>query len=136
MISRITPAFIDRVAADEVFVFGSNLAGVHGAGAARDAILMGARFGLGEGISGRTYAIPTKPADLSRSLPLSRIRPYVERFTVFARTNPKFKFLVTPIGCGLAGYHPKDISPLFREAAKLENVWLPESFWAIIGGSP
>lgn len=97
-----------------IFVFGSNLAGRHGAGAARHALLHhGAIYGQGEGLQGSSYAIPTKD-HLIKTLPLDAIQKNVERFLEFARNNPHYEFLVTPIGCGLAGYKFHQIGPMFR----------------------
>lgn len=99
-----------------IFVFGSNLAGIHGAGAARSALAMfGAVWGVGVGLQGRSYAIPTKDERI-QTLPLNRIRPYVDQFLEFARAHPEMNFQVTRIGCGLAGYTDSDIAPMFKEA--------------------
>ena len=97
----------------EVFVFGSNLAGVHGAGAAKQAVKYGARSGHGVGLHGLTYAIPTKDHDI-KTLPLDKIEPYVERFKKFTLQYPQAKFFVTRVGCGLAGYKDSQMAPLFR----------------------
>jgi hypothetical protein len=108
------------------FVFGSNLAGKHGKGAAKDALLYwGAKYGVGFGLTGNSYAIPTKGHDLD-VLPIGEIESRVERFIGFAAANPKITFLVTAIGCGLAGYSPKDIAPMFKNAPR--NCVLPEEF--------
>ena len=128
---KYTPPVIASLLPNEVFVFGSNLAGIHGAGAAKDAcIRFGARWGVGVGLSGQSYAIPTKNANLE-TLPLGDIAVFVEEFLGFASRNSKLTFLVTPIGCGLAGYEPKDIAPLFLDGSRgpTENVVLPESFY-------
>jgi hypothetical protein len=109
-----------------VFVFGSNLAGRHGKGAALEAITnWGAIYGQGEGLQGNSYAIPTKDTQL---LPLAlwHIKNSVDKFKEFARLNPQLKFIVTPIGCGLAGYSPDDIAPMFTGAP--ENCVLPPVF--------
>lgn len=111
---------------NEIFVFGSNQAGRHGKGAARDAIKFGAEYGNGEGIQGRTYAIPTKDKNL-RVLPLSSIMKNVSKFKNFAAQNPDLKFLVTEIGCGEAGYSPSQIAPMFKNLLS-DNVFLPRSF--------
>jgi hypothetical protein len=109
-----------------IFVFGSNLAGVHGAGAARDARLYwGARVGVGLGLQGQSYAIPTKD-DCIITLPLDRIEGYVKDFNGFATANPDLSFLVTAIGCGLAGYRPDQIAPMFSNSPK--NCILPDEF--------
>lgn len=111
---------------DEIFVFGSNLAGIHGAGAAKTAHeLFRARKGRGFGPTGQCYAIPTKDSDLS-VLPLSEIKQYVEAFLMYAEDQQNLTFLVTEIGCGLAGYRPKQIAPMFFGCT--ENVILPRSF--------
>lgn len=100
----------------EVFVFGSNLAGRHGKGAALHALRnWGAIYGQGVGLQGDSYAIPTKNAFL-HTLPLYEIEEFVDEFIRFARTKPDWKFLLTPIGCGLAGYKREQIRPLFKNA--------------------
>lgn len=109
-----------------IFVFGSNLAGRHGAGAALDAFrYYGAIRGQGYGLQGKSFAIPTKDADL-RSLPLREIQKYVMRFLLFARSHPDISFDVTRIGCGLGGYHETEIAPLFRDAPT--NCLLPHGW--------
>lgn len=124
---RITPQWIDSLKENEVFVFGSNLAGMHGGGAARAARLhFGAVMGQGVGLQGQSYAIPTMQGGTQT------IQPYVDDFIAFARQHPEKQFLVTPIGCGIAGFDPEDIAPLFREAKKIKNISLPESFWEVI----
>ena len=129
MLDRITPDNITEVADNEVFVFGSNTVGRHGKGAAKTAMKWGAKYGQGEGLMGRTYGIPTKGHDMRVSLQLKNIEMYVVRFGHFADLNPRLTFLVTEIGCGLAGFKPKDIAPMFTRAAELPNVHLPASFW-------
>ena len=109
-----------------VFVFGSNLAGRHGRGAALDAKLKhGAVYGVGEGLSGQSYAIPTKDERL-RTRPLPAIRESVERFMKFAADHPEMTFQVTRVGCGLAGYRDEDIAPMFAGAPG--NCLLPEGW--------
>ena len=99
----------------DIFVFGSNLAGRHGAGAALFALReRGAMYGLGVGLHGHSYAIPTKDMNV-RTLPLDKIADYVAMFLDFARLHPKLIFEVTPIGCGLAGYKRSEIEPLFED---------------------
>lgn len=128
---RVTPECITRLEPNEIFVFGSNLAGRHGRGAARDAhTKFGATYGIGDGPTGRCYAIPTKDEDL-RILPLDSIVHYVQQFLRHAKETPEKHFLVTPIGCGLASYTPADIAPLFGSKIPA-NVSLPASFWAHI----
>ena len=97
-----------------VFVFGSNLAGRHGAGAAAYARQdYEALYGQGEGLQGSSYAIPTKNKKL-QTLTLPEIKKYVDNFITFAENNPEIQFVVTPIGCGLAGYNAEQIAPMFR----------------------
>lgn len=106
-----------------VFVFGSNLAGRHGKGAALDARLKhGAQLGVGEGRTGDAYAIPTKDAQL-RTRPLEGVRASVETFKSYARANPDLAFQVTRVGCGLAGFTDDQIGPMFSNAP--ENCTLP-----------
>lgn len=105
-----------------VFVFGSNLAGRHGGGAAREAYMMwGAIMGQGIGRQGNSYAIPTKDYRIE-TLPLEEIRPHVCDFVAHAAAHPADSFLVTAVGCGLAGLSPRDILPMFDGAT--ENVFL------------
>jgi hypothetical protein len=109
-----------------VFVFGSNLAGRHGKGAALWARQhRGAIYGQGTGLQGNSYAIPTKDGKL-RSLPLSDITHHVDVFLDFARSRPDLQFQLTPIGCGLAGFTPAQIGPLFAESHG--NVEIPLEF--------
>ncbi|MBT9153350.1 MAG: hypothetical protein DDT39_00007 [Firmicutes bacterium] len=111
---------------DCVFVFGSNLAGRHGQGAAHTAALhFGAQYGVGEGLTGRAYALPTKNAQV-QTLPLTCIAEHVDTFLRFASANPHTRFFVTKIGTGLAGYSPNAIAPLFAHAG--QNVLLPDQF--------
>lgn len=124
--SRITPSGVNVLEPNEVFVFGSNFQGRHMGGAARAAKeKFGAVWGIGEGLQGQSYAIPTMEG-------LNNIKPAVERFTSFARQHQELKFFVTAIGCGIAGYQVEEIAPLFIDAAYLQNVYLPVSFWKII----
>jgi len=124
---RITNGFIKNLKDDEIFVFGSNLAGIHGAGAARQAMSWGAEYGVGVGLQGQTYAIPTKDYRIE-TLPLPVIEKYINEFIAFAAKNKKYTFLVTDIGCGLAGYKPNEIAPLFRDAIYLDNVHFSKMF--------
>lgn len=124
---RFTPEYITELAPDEIFVFGSNLAGCHAGGAARVAYdRFGAQWGVGAGITGQCYAIPTMQGGVDT------IKPYVDDFIKLAREWDQNTFLVTPIGCGIAGFTPAEIAPLFAEALDLYNVRLPESFVRII----
>ena len=108
------------------FVFGSNSQGHHNGGAARTALKWGAIYGQGEGLQGQTYAIPTMFASVQN------IVPYADRFIEFARLHPEMKFLLTEIGCGIAGFSPKDIAPLFKKSRSIENIYLPQRFWSIL----
>lgn len=130
--SQITPEQINDLEPNDIFVFGSNLRGVHGAGAALVAYEhFGACWGTGWGFTGDCYAIPTKDENIEK-MPLSRIEPHVQNFLINAMRYPQYRFLVTAIGCGLAGYKPADIAPLFRCAPISPNVTLPRSFWEVL----
>lgn len=114
----------------EIFVFGSNLAGRHGKGAAADALhYYGAEYGVGVGRTGNAYAIPTKD-EFIRTLPVNRIRPHVEEFVRYAKAHPELNFRVTRVGCGLAGYRNEDIAPMFVGVP--ENCELPEEWKDLI----
>ena len=128
---KTTPDNITELKDNEVFVFGSNLSGIHGGGAARTAMKWGAEWGNPSGLQGNTYAIPTKSHGILRTLTLDEIAPYVTEFILFAKDYPEKQFLVTEIGCGLAGLDPKDVAPLFLEAWTLPNVSLPKKFQKI-----
>jgi hypothetical protein len=118
-----TPERITELKADEVFVFGSNLAGMHGGGAAWLAFQkFGAVMGCGVGLRGQSYAIPTMQGGVET------IKPYVDEFIAFAKSRPDLFFYVTRIGCGIAGFRDREIAPLFKEAAGVENICLPKSF--------
>jgi len=119
---RVAPGHIRSLDPDEVFVFGSNLKGMHGGGAARKALDFGAVMGQGVGMQGQTYAIPTMQGGVNT------IKPYVDEFIEFAKNHPEKKFLVTRIGCGIAGFKDSQIAPLFKEALDVENIYLPKSF--------
>ncbi|MDR2835822.1 MAG: hypothetical protein LBV69_06450 [Bacteroidales bacterium] len=122
---RISPKWINSLLENEIFVFGSNLAGFHGGGAAELAMDWGAIWGQSVGLQGQTYAIPTMFDNVEK------IKPYVDDFLSFAKTHSELKFLVTEIGCGIAGWTVEKIAPLFKQAIteNIENVYLPESFW-------
>lgn len=130
-INRTTPENIVSLEENQVFVFGSNLAGIHGGGAAYTALQWGAVIGQGTGIQGATYAIPTKDETIV-TLPIESIEPHVKEFIVFAKQNTEKTFLVTAVGCGLAGLTPEQIAPLFQDAISIENIWLPKSFWKLL----
>lgn len=135
-LTRITPEQIDTLKEGEVFVFGSNEAGQHLGGAARAAVeRFGAVFSQGSGLQGRSYAIPTlrlPGGDTVNRLPLQTIRGYVQEFIYFADAHPEMTFLVTRVGCGIAGFRDEDIAPLFAGAYSLPNVYLPASFWKVL----
>lgn len=117
---------ITELKENQIFVFGSNLAGIHGKGAALTARMkFFAQEGRGIGRTGQCFAIPTKDRNL-KTLPLDIIGDYVSYFLVYAITHPKLEFLVTPIGCGLAGYNPEQIAPMFTDLPS--NVILPQEF--------
>ena len=120
---RFTPERISELAENEIFVFGSNLAGAHGGGAARLAYRkFGAVWGEGVGLHGQTYAIPTMQGGVRT------IKPFVDEFIRFAKESPRLTFLVTRIGCGIAGFQDRDIAPLFRAAINVDNIILPKGF--------
>ena len=122
-----TPEFITQLKADEVFVFGSNLAGMHGGGAAYVAFKkFGAIMGCGVGLQEQSHAIPTMQGGVET------IKPYVDEFITFAADHPELFFYVTRIGCGIAGFRDKEIAPLFAKAIGLENVCLPETFVKVL----
>ena len=124
---KYTPENITELGEDEMFVFGSNLAGNHAGGAALTALKrFGAQMGQGEGPQGQSYAIPTMQGGVET------IKPYVDRFIDLAREWDQTTFYVTKIGCGIAGFTPEEIAPLFDEALDLYNVRLPESFVKVI----
>ena len=121
--AQYTPGNIRALRPDEVFVFGSNLAGRHAGGAARVAHkLFGAVYGQGVGLQGQSYGIPTMQGGVET------IAPYVDEFISFAKAHPELKFYVTRIGCGIAGFHDEEIAPLFAAARQLPNVTLPHTF--------
>ena len=123
MEKRTTPEFITSLEPNEIFVFGSNLRGMHGGGAAYIAYRkFGAIMGQGVGLQGQSYAIPTMQGGVET------IRPYVDEFIWFAKQHPELTFLVTRIGCGIAGFTDEEISPLFIEAHKVENIVLPPNW--------
>lgn len=124
---QFTPENITSLGPDEVFVFGSNLQGMHCGGAARTAVLrFGAIMGQGVGMQGQSYAIPTMQGGVET------IKPYVDQFIDLAREWDQTTFYVTRIGCGIAGFTDEEIAPLFAEALPLYNVRLPRSFYRIL----
>ena len=124
---RFTPENITHLEDNEVFVFGSNLAGLHSGGAARLAYKsFGAEWGQGVGLQGQSYAIPTMHGGVDV------IKPYVDEFISFAKLHSELIFLVTKIGCGIAGFKDEEIAPLFAAAIDVENIILPKSFVCVI----
>ncbi|MBQ9473947.1 MAG: hypothetical protein IJU81_06020 [Bacteroidales bacterium] len=120
---RITPNNITTLASGQIFVFGSNGAGHHGGGAARVAVeRFGAIMGQGNGLQGQCYAINSMDG-------LAVLERNVDEFIAFAKQHPQLTFLVTRIGCGIAGYRPSEVAPLFIKAIDVENIWLPKDFW-------
>ena len=124
-----TPERITELKPNEISVFGSNLAGSHGGGAARLAYeRFGAIWGQGVGLQGQSYGIPTMHGGVEA------IKPYVDEFIEFAKQHAEWKFLVTKIGCGIAGFYIEEMAPLFREAIDVENVILPKDFVEVLYG--
>lgn len=131
MKQRVTSNHIERLQPNEIFVFGSNLSGHHGGGAALLAMnKWGAIWGQGVGLQGQTYGIPTMQGGVET------IRPYVDEFIQFANKHPEMTFLVTEIGCGIAGFTPQEIAPLFAKTTTTENIHLPQRFWDLLGKIP
>jgi hypothetical protein len=124
---EFTPERISELKENEIFVFGSNLAGAHGGGAALLAYRkFGAIWGQGVGLQGQSYGIPTMQGGVET------IKPYVDEFIEFAKQHQEFKFLVTRIGCGIAGFTSYEIAPLFNDAIDVENVILPKDFVEVL----
>ena len=124
---RVSPQWITTLADDEIFVFGSNLEGLHGGGAALLAYeRFGAVWGQGTGLQGKSYGIPTMHGGIDV------IAPYVDEFIAFAREHRELKFLVTEIGCGIAGFTVEEMAPLFKDAIDEENIYLPQRFIKIL----
>ena len=120
---KYTPEYILKLNQNEIIVFGSNLAGAHGGGAARLAYeRFGAIWGQGVGLQGQSYGIPTMHGGVES------IKPYVDEFIAFAKAHPNLVFLVTKIGCGIAGFSTSEIAPLFTDALDIENIILPREF--------
>ena len=129
---KYTPENITHLEPNQIFTYGANAAGIHGAGAAKLALRWGAKMGQ-YGLVGQTYGIPTKNKKI-QTLPLDKIQVHVHDFLALAFSHPEYEFLVTKIGCGLALYEPKDIAPLFKiiKTGVFDNVILPEEFHKII----
>jgi hypothetical protein len=128
---KITPAFVTELSRCEIFVFGSNLAGHHGGGAARIAFdKFGAEWGNGVGPQGQSYAIPTMQG------PVETIKPYADDFIAYAKEHPLNRFLLTRVGCGIAGFTDEEIAPLFVEALDIPNISIPEEWLPIMIAEP
>ena len=120
---HVSPDQINFLQSEDIFVFGSNKDGLHYGGAANFAFThFGAEWGVGEGITGKCYALPTMEGE-------DAFEAAVQRFTEWAKQDPDHNYQVSAVGCGIAGYDPSDIAPMFLEAASLPNVYLPQSFW-------
>lgn len=123
---RVTPDRISSLEKGQIFVFGSNAAGMHGGGAAYTAMQrFGAILGQGDGLQGQSYAISTMEG-------IDAMRENIDRFIAFARQHPELTFLVTRIGCGIAGYKVSDVAPLFAPALDVRNICLPLDFWQVL----
>lgn len=121
--NMVTPEYITQLKPNEIFVFGSNLSGCHGGGAARIAYeRFGAEWGVGVGRTGQCYAIPTMQGGIET------IRPYVDQFIRYAEQHPELLFLVTRIGCGIAGFTDEQMAPLFAAARDMQHVALPQGW--------
>ncbi len=124
---EFTSDFITELKPNEIFVFGSNIGGFHGGGAARVAHKrFGAEWGVGEGITGQCYALPTMEGGVDY------IAGKVNAFIACAKQHPELKFLVTKVACGIAGFRIEEIAPLFADAISMENVILPKEFVEVI----
>ena len=120
---KITPGYVDTLSSCEIFVFGSNLEGQHLGGAARTAYeKFGAEWGVGDGPTGRSYAIPTMFANSNE------IRPYVQKFIEYAKEHPMNRFLLTRVGCGIAGFSDADMGYIFRDIIDIPNITYPEEW--------
>ena len=121
--NRTTPGNISFLENNQIFVFGSNEQGLHSGGAALTAVKkFGAIMGQGEGLQGQSYAIPTMEG-------IDNMRKAIDRFIEYAKEHPELTFLVTRIGCGIAGYREEEVAPLFADAKDISNIYLPSGFW-------
>lgn len=129
---RVTPEQISTLEDNEIFVFGSNESGIHGAGAARFAYdNFGAFYEQGFGLMGQSFGIPTKDWFITK-LNIQVVKFYVDRFIDFVKKSKQYTFYITKIGCGLAGFTEEEIAPLFSELIDDKNVYLPVEFITII----
>lgn len=126
---EFTPDRITSLQPNEIFVFGSNLGGFHGGGAAELAyISFGAVWGQGEGLQGQSYALPTMVQTVAE------MQPYVDRFIACAQMHPELKFYLTEVGCGIAGFSVEEVAPLFAKALEVPNIVMPERFFRVLQG--
>jgi len=123
-----SPEVITSLGQHQVFVFGSNLSGLHLGGAARQALKWGAINGKHNGHYGQTYAIPTVGHNARGTLSPAEIIPFVNEFIKYASNHPELEFLVTEIGCGIAGLTHEEVAPLFTKAKEQANILLPNRF--------
>ena len=124
---EFTPERITSLRPNEIFVFGSNLGGFHGGGAAALAYRsFGAVWGQGEGLQGQSYALPTMVQTVAE------MQPYVDRFIACAQLHPELKFYLTEVGCGIAGFTVNEVAPLFAKALDVPNIVLPERFFRVL----
>ena len=124
---QITNPNIVGLKDNEIFVFGSNEAGKHGKGAAKQALKWGAIYYNPSGLQGCTYALPTKNKYM-KTLSILKIKECVNELLETVKLNPYLHFLITEIGCGLAGYKPSEIAPLFVDFIGIKNISMPEKF--------
>ena len=124
--------FVTELKPNEIFVFGSNLAGEHWGGAAKTAQQWGAEWGVGEGLAGQTYALPTVNATISHALSLKEIQKHVDNLYDCVKEHPELFFIITEVGCNIAGFVPEQIAPLFRNFMHFNNISLPPSFIKIL----
>ena len=126
---EFTPDRITSLRPNEIFVFGSNLGGFHGGGAAALAYRsFGAVWGQGEGLQGQSYALPTMVQTVAE------MQPYVDRFIACAQMHPELKFYLTEVGCGIAGFTVNEVAPLFVKALDVPNIVMPERFFRVLQG--
>lgn len=126
VMNKVIPNYITDLDSNEIFVFGSNKSGLHLGGAAAFALEnFGAKMGIGEGLTGQCYALPTMEG-------INSFKEAVDKFEECVKEHPELKFLVTEVGCGIAGYTPEEVAPLFKKISTYPNVSLPISFWNVI----
>ena len=125
-VHRVTPEKIEQLGEKDIFVFGSTLMGTHFGDAAQVAYEKFGAGGVAEGLKGSAYAIPVVRAGVDM------VKPHIDTFLSFARSHPEYHYLVTRIGCGIAGFSDEEIAPLFAPAVEMEQVSLPASFWKIL----